>query len=586
MKGGDLLGDNTAATPEAETLSPASLDLETPSQEATSQKTPHAEEPHAEEPCAEEPHTEATGEESKNPEPIEIESPALQEDTNDFAEPDDVPQEAPAEESQEAPIEVASQAELITPADLIATEDLDVTADPATTVDIAADPISDRCETTDASPAVSECTLDTESTMIQEMTSDTASQLETESQLEATSQLDPEPTSDFDIAADTQFKTDQAMFAEAAASIASAHDEPSPEAASEPEATGEPETAFPLETANLPEAASPPETVSPPEQTNSPEIIERLELLLQRFDHLDTRLDEWGQPTHATSHNQQITDQYTNLEADNLQTSGLLAGGMISEGNAYQSSTHSDHTEELQQLRDELEKSWQENEELRHQNDTLATQVAESSIHKTVQADQGIDESLSWESRKALILRQMEEDSFDADAFVQSLSTEAKQHAVIETADVAEPVELTPSEFIESLVVQVSRLEGMVGARDKEIGELQMLLQNQSGTRDGGIAIGAAAIASLVDSDELVMEERERLQQLKNDWEDKFRQAEIEASLERAKLSRERQELAKRTQQLEEKIEDLQREKRDNPTPAKTGRRWLAELGIGNSDTP
>ena len=48
----------------------------------------------------------------------------------------------------------------------------------------------------------------------------------------------------------------------------------------------------------------------------------------------------------------------------------------------------------------------------------------------------------------------------------------------------------------------------------------------------------------MIDENELVVQERERLQMLQVEWEEKFREGEIQASLERAKLSRERQELA------------------------------------------
>ncbi|MCM2375110.1 hypothetical protein [Aporhodopirellula aestuarii] len=298
-------------------------------------------------------------------------------------------------------------------------------------------------------------------------------------------------------------------------------------------------------------------------------ILESLETLLQRFDQLDGRLDGWA--IHG------ITCPGSD---NNGELSGNAAGSDNSPSNA-------ELQDDLLHLQSTLDEAWRANEELRHQNETLAAQVAQSSVRQTVHASQGTDESLSWEERKALIMRQMEDETFDADEFVSSLSTGVAQASGIAQANDQgdEFVDFTdPREFVESLIERIERAERTIQKRDEEIGELRMLLESQSGTRNDGTAIGAAAIASMIDSDELVMEERERLQQLKNDWEDKFRQAEIEASLERAKLSRERQELAKRTQELEERLEELQREKRDNPSPAKTGRRWLAELGLGGDN--
>ena len=110
--------------------------------------------------------------------------------------------------------------------------------------------------------------------------------------------------------------------------------------------------------------------------------------------------------------------------------------------------------------------------------------------------------------------------------------------------------------------IELDRRDEELKERSQQIRELQSLLDQQSETRDGGIAIGAAAITQMFDADELVRDERERLQQMQEEWEDKFRQAEIEASLERAKLSRERQELAKKMSELEEQLAHAKREAR------------------------
>lgn len=289
----------------------------------------------------------------------------------------------------------------------------------------------------------------------------------------------------------------------------------------------------------------------------SAEVIERLDELLSRFDRLDDRMNHFS-PVEVES---PTRGDMTSADAD-----------------------------ELRLLRGELEEAWRSNEDLRHDNESLTAQLARASASETIQSSIGVDESLSWEDRKAMIMAQMEADSFDADSFIDSLSNRAKEcvapqpNATPETLGEFD-LEQTPQQFVESLARRVDEMEEMIRRRDQEISDLQNLLENQSGTwqsetRDSGIAIGAAAIAGLIDADSLVIEERARLQQLKDDWEDKFRQSEIEASLERAKLSRERQELAKRTQELEERLEELQREKRDDGQAPAKGRRWLAELGL------
>ncbi|MFG0265309.1 MAG: hypothetical protein ACF8AM_09170 [Rhodopirellula sp. JB055] len=231
---------------------------------------------------------------------------------------------------------------------------------------------------------------------------------------------------------------------------------------------------------------------------------------------------------------------------------------------------------EILRLEEELQSERMRSHELQTQNEALAAELASSGVSRTVSDTQGCDDSMSWEERKARILEQMENDDFNAESFLESLSQSSQEIAASIDPDWAN----NPSAFIDDLVDRLTEAEKTIADRNAEIHELQILLQNQADTRNDNVAFGAAAIAGMVDSDELVIAERQRLAELKTEWEDKFRSAEIEVSLERAKLSRERQELARRAEELEEQIEQLQKEKRDAREYPKAGRRWLAELGL------
>ncbi len=214
--------------------------------------------------------------------------------------------------------------------------------------------------------------------------------------------------------------------------------------------------------------------------------------------------------------------------------------------------------------------------ELERQNEELAGRVASTNVRKAVAcSDSGSNDALSWEDRKRQMLEQMEEDSFDAEAFVADLSGDSSPD---------EP--LDPAAYMEQLHDEHEKMKEDLQRRDEEIRELRCLLDQQSGTREGGVAVGAAAIAQMVDSDELVQQERQRLQTLQEEWEEKFRQGEIEASLERAKISRERLELARKNSELEERLEHLRRETRqaEEGTAGGTSRRWLAKLGLSESE--
>ena len=114
--------------------------------------------------------------------------------------------------------------------------------------------------------------------------------------------------------------------------------------------------------------------------------------------------------------------------------------------------------------------------------------------------------------------------------------------------------------------------------RDQEIADLKTLIEQQSIAHDG-MSIGVAAIAEMIESDSLIISERIRLKELRDEWEQKQRQAEIEMSMERAKLARERLELQEKTRNYND----------DNPpqtaeeikaSKANTRGRWLARLGL------
>lgn len=204
----------------------------------------------------------------------------------------------------------------------------------------------------------------------------------------------------------------------------------------------------------------------------------------------------------------------------------------------------------------ELEEMRQKVNELELQNSDLAAQLAKAQVSESasqphVQFDQ---ESLSWEERKALIMQQLESEADGSTETFQSDSSAARR---VEIQDV-----------IDSTQREIEK-------RDAEIAELRDIVEQQSDTRQG-VAIGAAAIAQMLDSDDLVVQERQKLKEIQTQWEEKLRQAEIDVSLERARLARERQ-------QLEAELEDARRAMLDREPPREGGgrtRKWLDHLGL------
>lgn len=236
---------------------------------------------------------------------------------------------------------------------------------------------------------------------------------------------------------------------------------------------------------------------------------------------------------------------------------------------------------ESERLRDQVFDLEAVVEELKRQNSDLASQLASRCVESSISTGESVaNETLSWEERKQMILNQMEADSFDAESFIADLGVSRADEAL-------DPDALDPIRYVQQLQTELNRREEELQEKDQQVSELQHLLDQQSETRSGGIAIGAAAITQMFDADELVREERERLQQLQDEWEEKFRQAEIEASLERAKLSRERQEVARKLCELEEQLADAQRDARtaSQPDAGVPSRRWLAKLGLAEGSS-
>ncbi|TWU21019.1 Chromosome partition protein Smc [Novipirellula galeiformis] len=264
--------------------------------------------------------------------------------------------------------------------------------------------------------------------------------------------------------------------------------------------------------------------------------------------------------------------QKTATTAPRVETTSLLADIELLKHDSNRSETHD--TAMIESLRDEITDLEYELSELKRQNSDLAAKVANANVRKsTNDASSDFTEALPWEERKKLILRQMEEDTFDAETFLaQTVQSRLND----------EPDQVDPIAFVNQVTSEIDRLQQQNERFENEINELNHLLEHRPPSAEGGLAIGAAAIAQMVDADELIQEERQRLQELQDHWEEKFRQAEIEASLERAKLSRERQEVAQKSADLEEQLDRIRRDAVQTQHTEGHSRKWLAKLGLAD----
>lgn len=285
-------------------------------------------------------------------------------------------------------------------------------------------------------------------------------------------------------------------------------------------------------------------------QTLSQELVlTRAELKLALEKPQPTSRDEAEQQA-VEALQQQLADAQTELAELRQLCSDFPSSAVEHEGQAETMAGL-----EIARLEAELEELGHQIDELRTQNSDLAAQVARHQVvasgsapHVSFQS-----ESLSWEERKRLIMQQLE--------------AEAKGPTAGEEATVEGHLE------IEQILLS-SQAE--IDKREREIAELQSIIEQQSDARQG-VAIGAAAFAQMFDNDEIIQQEREKLKQIQREWEEKLRQAEIDVSLERAKLARERT-------QLELELENIKREKTGSeaePEPEKSKKRkWLEHLGL------
>jgi len=130
----------------------------------------------------------------------------------------------------------------------------------------------------------------------------------------------------------------------------------------------------------------------------------------------------------------------------------------------------------------------------------------------------------------------------------------------------------------------------MVQQRDREIAELKEQLAGQHETAIAEQTPAEAAEAARVfDQDDIILEERKRLLQMQQEWQDKLRQAEVEISVQRAKIARERSEVDEKLRVLEEQKSTLaaQQSSGEMPSankPQKPARRWLTRMGLKEND--
>jgi chromosome segregation ATPase len=194
--------------------------------------------------------------------------------------------------------------------------------------------------------------------------------------------------------------------------------------------------------------------------------------------------------------------------------------------------------------------------ELKTKNARLEAQLASAGKQSAPATDSG---SMDWESQKRRLLASLE-DSGDAHAD----PVPPKERATIEST-----IEMT---------------DAIVAEKDHEIAALKSQL--------AAAATAASPIADeeqdertleLIDADEIVAAHRKRVAQLEREMEDKLRTAELEISVERAKIARQKSELEDLRAELQSQ-RHAYAEHGGDPASGGPRRRWLSKLGLSGEE--
>jgi chromosome segregation ATPase len=207
---------------------------------------------------------------------------------------------------------------------------------------------------------------------------------------------------------------------------------------------------------------------------------------------------------------------------------------------------------ELDDLRERFETAVQEIRGLKAINGDLSDRLRAG----PQQQDEGSVTGFDWEAQKRRLLMQLESDFEDEDG--QQASDKLTVEGTIRITD------------------------QVIADKEHEIEQLKQVLENQS-SNIGEVAVGAAAIAEFLDQDELISQERESLQRMQEEWRDKLRQAEIDISVERARLGRERMDLQSQLATIERHAESeasLSDDEVSSSDRKKPAGRWRKRLGL------
>jgi chromosome segregation ATPase len=212
-----------------------------------------------------------------------------------------------------------------------------------------------------------------------------------------------------------------------------------------------------------------------------------------------------------------------------------------------------DSAQQFDDLRRRFEMAVEDVRELKTRNAEIESQLSEAR-QKTVSP---ADSSMDWESQKRRMLASLEGEADDSEP-----------HRQEDRLTIRNTIEIT---------------DAVVAEKDQEIEELKVQLASRTSQPPEADAERELAVQKLIDTDEVIAQHRQRIAHLEKEVEEKLRAAELELSIERAKITRDKADVEE--QRLEIETGRQSRSARD-PAPG-TGsprRRWLSKLGLNGEE--
>jgi cysteinyl-tRNA synthetase len=283
-----------------------------------------------------------------------------------------------------------------------------------------------------------------------------------------------------------------------------------------------------------------------------------------------TGCEDWAERIAASLHAERegvrefLAAQQTRLERAEATLEDAIAQlqGAISDGTADRSDAAGGSNDQ-EDYRQRYEMALDDLREMKASNSRLQEQLSKAKTTATAFAKETRSQqpSLDWESEKLRILAALESDLDENDS--EQRAERLKIEDVLRATENA-----------------IAKKDEEIAEKDSEIRELKQRLVEASET--GPLDQMAATIEQTLQNDIIIQQERERLRQLEEQVQSRMCRAEIEISLERAKLARERAEIEERL-----RLAGLDAAKpagEPNAAEQPTRGRWLSRLGLTEAD--